>query len=321
MDSSTKRLILVRPRGFCAGVVRAVDAVRVALDRFGPPIYVRHEIVHNGHVLRDLEDAGAIFVEELGDVPDGSRVFFSAHGVSPAVHEEAARRGLSVIDATCPLVSKVHAQARRLARAGYTIILVGHRDHVEVAGTRGEAPAATIVVSSPAEVDAIDLPAAAPLCYLTQTTLSLDDLADIIEALRRRFPHIEPPPSQDICYATENRQHAVRAIAGTCDMIVVVGSSHSSNSRSLVEVARAAGVEAVLVDSAVDLPWMDLADRRSVGLTAGASTPEWLFRSVVEAMVERGFEVGEDVEVAREDVAFALPPGLTDAAGQVPLYR
>ena len=314
MERSRKELVLLRPRGFCAGVVRAVDAVSLALERFGPPIYVRHAIVHNAHVLTDLERSGAVFVDDLAEVPDGATVFFSAHGVSPAVRAEARRRELTVIDATCPLVSKVHAQAQRFARDGRTIILVGHRDHAEIEGTSGEAPDATIIVSSVDEVEALEIDAGAPVGYLTQTTLSLDDLGTIIEALWRRFPGITPPPSQDVCYATENRQRAVREAATRCDLILVVGSVNSSNSRSLVDVARVAGVRAALVDGPGELPWSDLEASERIGLTAGASTPEWLFDAVVDALVDAGYPAGNEVGAVHEDVVFAPPPGL-DRAG------
>jgi len=310
MDGSFRRLLLIRPRGFCAGVVRAVDAVWIALERFGPPIYVRHEIVHNEHVLRELETAGAVFVDDLDDVPPGARVFFSAHGVSPAVRDEARRRGLVPIDATCPLVSKVHQQAIRLDRQGFTILLIGHGGHVEVAGTRGEAPRSTIVISTVEQAESVEVPDEERVGYLTQTTLSMADVADIVSTLRRRFPALKEPASQDICYATENRQAAVQAVAGRCDVILVVGSRSSSNSASLVETARRAGVRSALVPEPTAVPWGDLADANTVGLTSGASTPETLFESVAERLVSGGFALTEDVEIVRETVTFALPPGL-----------
>lgn len=310
MNSTSKRLVLIRPRGFCAGVVRAVDAVWIALERFGPPIFVRHEIVHNEHVLRELESAGAVFVDELDEVPSGARVFFSAHGVSPAVREEATRRGLVPIDATCPLVSKVHQQAIRLDRQGFTILLIGHGGHVEVAGTRGEAPRSTIVISTVAEAEAVAVPDEEGVGYLTQTTLSMADVADIVSTLRRRFPALREPASQDICYATENRQTAVQAVAERCDVILVVGSRSSSNSASLVATARRAGVRSALVPDPAAVPWSDLTDANTIGLTSGASTPESLFDSVADRLVSAGFALTEAVEIVRETVTFALPPGL-----------
>ncbi len=309
--SVPKQLLLLEPRGFCAGVERAVDAVWTALERFGAPVYVRHEIVHNQHVVQALEAAGAIFVEHLDQVPAGARVFFSAHGVSPAVREDAARRGLATIDATCPLVSKVHRQAIGLDRQGFTIVLVGHRDHVEVAGTSGEAPRSTIVVSSVEEAEALELPDPDRVGYLTQTTLSLDDVRDTVAVLERRFPRIRPPASQDICYATENRQSAVRAVARLCDAVLVVGSTRSSNSGSLVETARRAGVAAALVEHPDRVPWELLANATNVALTAGASTPEDVFQAVVRVLVAGGFESIERVEVLSEDVTFAPPPELS----------
>lgn len=239
--STGKKILLLTPRGFCAGVVRAIDVVKIALEVYGAPIYVRKEIVHNRHVVDQLRSAGAIFVEELSEVPEGRRVIFSAHGISPAVRKEAEERSLKVIDATCPLVTKVHLEARRFAKKGYTIILIGHKDHDEVIGTLGEAPESTILVETEEDVDRIEVKDPSHVCYLTQTTLSLDETRGIIHKLKTRYPQIQGPPAQDICYATENRQMAVKAVAPSCDALLVVGSQNSSNSRRLVEVCRNSG--------------------------------------------------------------------------------
>jgi len=309
-----RKVILLKPRGFCAGVVRAIDAVRIALDLYGSPIYVRKEIVHNRHVVDELRAAGAIFVEELDEVPEGARVIFSAHGVSPAVREEAVARRLDVIDATCPLVTKVHVEAVRFAKLGYTIVLIGHRDHDEVAGTLGEAPDSTVLISSAAEVDRLAPPDPERVAYLTQTTLSLDETREIVARLRERFPAIVGPPAQDICYATENRQVAVKAAASLCDALIVVGSQNSSNSKRLVEVCRNYGVPAYLVDDAgqVNPQWLDEA--KTVAVTAGASAPEYLVRQLVEYLRSKGFTELEEVELKEEDVRFTLPPQLQAAA-------
>src|SRR5271168_4813000 len=253
MDASpsggtAKKIILLRPRGFCAGVVRAIDVVKIVLNLYGAPVYVRKEIVHNRHVVDELRQAGAIFVEELAEVPEGARVIFSAHGISPAVRQEAIDRKLLVIDATCPLVTKVHLEAVKLAKQGFTIVLIGHRDHDEVIGTLGEAPASTILVSDVADVDRLQLKDPSRVAYLTQTTLSLDETKDIVTRLLERFPKIVGPKTQDICYATENRQLAVKAVAPLCQALLVVGSQNSSNSRRLVEVCEKAGVPAYLLD-------------------------------------------------------------------------
>jgi len=288
--------------------------VRIALDLYGSPIYVRKEIVHNRHVVDELRAAGAIFVEELDEVPEGARVIFSAHGVSPAVREEAVARRLDVIDATCPLVTKVHVEAVRFAKLGYTIVLIGHRDHDEVAGTLGEAPDSTVLISSAAEVDRLAPPDPERVAYLTQTTLSLDETREIIARLRERFPAIVGPPAQDICYATENRQVAVKAAASLCDALIVVGSQNSSNSKRLVEVCRNYGVPAYLVDDAgqVNPQWLDEA--KTVAVTAGASAPEYLVRQLVEYLRSKGFTELEEVELKEEDVRFTLPPQLQAAA-------
>jgi len=305
-----KQILLLRPRGFCAGVVRAIDIVNIALDAYGAPIYVRKEIVHNRHVVEELSARGAIFVDCCSEVPPGNRIIFSAHGVSPQVREEARQRNLRVIDASCPLVMKVHLEAMKFARAGYAIILIGHRDHDEVIGTLGEAPDRMSLVSSVAEAERVAVPEPDRVAYLTQTTLSLDEASGIIECLRRRFPNIQGPPAQDICYATENRQRAVKAIAGRCDLLLVVGSGNSSNSKRLVEVAGNVGLRGYLIEdeTAIDLRWLDRV--RSVALTAGASAPEHLVQRVIAFLKKHGFTELQEVEVIEEDVRFALPPEL-----------
>ena len=309
-----KKVILLKPRGFCAGVVRAIDVVKIALDLYGSPIYVRKEIVHNRHVVDQLREAGAVFVEELDEVPPGARVIFSAHGVSPAVRQQARERHLRVIDATCPLVTKVHLEAMRFAREGFTIVLIGHRDHDEVIGTLGEAPDSTVLVSNTGDVDRLKPKDPEKMAYLTQTTLSLDETRDIVARLRDRFPAIMGPPAQDICYATENRQLAVKATAPLCDVLLVVGSQNSSNSKRLVEVAKNSGVPAYLVDdsSQVDAAW--IADARTVALTAGASAPENLVEDLIAYLSSRGFGQLEELDIKDEDVRFTLPPQLARVA-------
>lgn len=312
-DGVEKKIFLLKPRGFCAGVVRAIDVVKLALEMYGAPIYVRKEIVHNKHVVDDLRAAGAIFVEELEEVPSGARAIYSAHGVSPQVRVEAKQRGLQIIDGTCPLVTKVHLEAVRFAKKGYTIVLIGHRDHDEVIGTMGEAPERTVLVSTPEEVDSLVLPAADRVCYITQTTLSLDETKDIVARLMEKFPHIEGPPAQDICYATENRQMAVKAVAPHCELLLVVGSQNSSNSKRLVEVCENHGIPAYLIDdhSDVDAAWLDGV--RSVSVTAGASAPENLVQSLVAYLRSEGFTALEEIELVDEDVRFSLPPELAAA--------
>jgi len=316
-----KKVILLTPRGFCAGVVRAIDVVKIALGLYGAPIYVRKEIVHNRHVVDELRDAGAVFVEELRDVPPGARVIFSAHGVSPAVRREAAERGLQVIDATCPLVTKVHEEAIRFAHRGNTILLIGHQDHDEVTGTMGEAPEATKVVATVEDADRVEVEDPNRVAYLTQTTLSLDETSGIVDRLRERFPAILGPFTQDICYATENRQRAVKAAAKLCELLLVVGSQNSSNSRRLVEVGKQAGIDAHLVDdeSQIDASWMEGV--KTVTVTAGASAPENLVQRVVEALDGYGFEEVEEVQVKEEDVRFALPAELESAKGLVDIQN
>ena len=312
-----KKVLLLTPRGFCAGVVRAIDVVKIALDLYGAPIYVRKEIVHNRHVVDELRQNGAIFVEELSEVPPGGRVIFSAHGVSPAVRKQAQARDLKVIDATCPLVTKVHLEAVRFAKRGFTIVLVGHKDHDEVTGTLGEAPDSTILVETEADVDQLSVTDPDRVCYLTQTTLSLDETTGIIARLKERFPKIQAPPAQDICYATENRQLAVKAIAPQCQLLLVVGSQNSSNSRRLVEVCRNAGVPSYLIDdeSELDPAWLSNVD--TVAVTAGASAPEHLVQNLIQFLQNRyAFGSVQEVEVKEEDVRFSLPAELQSQAGR-----
>jgi 4-hydroxy-3-methylbut-2-enyl diphosphate reductase len=307
-------VLLLKPRGFCAGVVRAIDVVRIALETFGAPIYVRREIVHNRYVVNELAEKGAIFVHEIDDVPDGQRVIYSAHGVSPAVRELSKGRGLKVIDATCPLVTKVHLEAVKFAREGYTIILIGHKNHDEVIGTLGEAPTKMILVESVEDVDALEIADPSRVAYLTQTTLSLDETTDIIARLEERFPMIRGPKSQDICYATENRQMAVKGVSEFCELMLVVGSANSSNSKRLVEVGQNYGVKAFLVNDWSDVNPAWIEDITNVGVTAGASAPEHLVEEIVAALKTRGFSQLEEVEMVEEDVRFSLPPELASAA-------
>ncbi len=311
--TAAKKIILLRPRGFCAGVVRAIDVVKIALNLYGAPIYVRKEIVHNRHVVDELRGAGAIFVEELTEVPEGARVIFSAHGVSPEVRAEARERNLKVIDATCPLVTKVHLEAVKFARKGYTIILIGHKDHDEVIGTLGEAPQATILVSTVEDVDRLEVQQQEHIAYITQTTLSLDETRDIVARLKERFPKIQGPAAQDICYATENRQVAVKAVAPLCQMLLVVGSQNSSNSRRLVEVCQNIGIPAYLIDdlSEVQAAWLDQVD--TVAVTAGASAPENLVEDLIHSLQNRGYSELEEMEIREEDVRFNLPSELARA--------
>jgi 4-hydroxy-3-methylbut-2-enyl diphosphate reductase len=308
-----KTLLLLKPRGFCAGVVRAIDIVRIALETFGPPIYVRKEIVHNRYVVEELQAKGAVFVDSVEEVPQGERVIYSAHGVSPEVREASERRRLRVIDATCPLVTKVHVEAVRFARDNYSIILIGHRDHDEVIGTMGEAPAVTQVISSPEEVEQLTVPDPERVAYTTQTTLSLEETKDVIAALRQRFPSIHGPAAQDICYATENRQVAVKQVAGGADLLLVVGSHNSSNSNRLVEVARKQGTPAYLIENyrAIRPEW--LQGIQTVGLTAGASAPECLVQEAVSFLTQSGFNHLQEVEVMPENVRFGLPPEIVEA--------
>ena len=308
-----KKVYLLKPRGFCAGVVRAIDVVKIALELYGPPVYVRKEIVHNKHVVDELRRAGAIFVEEIGEVPAGGRAIFSAHGVSPEVRREASARGLEIIDATCPLVTKVHLEAIRFARDGYSIVLIGHSHHDEVIGTLGEAPEASYLVETVEDVERLELPNPARVRYLTQTTLSLDETRDVIARLKERYPQMEGPAAQDICYATENRQMAVKSMAAHCDLMLVVGSENSSNSRRLVEVSANAGVRAHLVNDyeEVDTGWLNGVT--NVAVTAGASAPEHLVEELIAFLRDQGFDRLEEVELIDEDVRFSLPPELARA--------
>jgi 4-hydroxy-3-methylbut-2-en-1-yl diphosphate reductase len=302
-----ERVLLASPRGYCAGVERAVDTVGLALERFGAPIYVRKQIVHNAHVVRELEERGAVFVESEEEVPTGARVIFSAHGVSPAVYANAERRSLKTIDATCPLVTKVHVQARRYAAQGYTVLLIGHAGHEEVEGTMGEAPDATILIESVEDAELLDLPTDAKVAYITQTTLSVDETTEIIAALRRRFPKIHAPKKEDICYATSNRQWAVKEMLAEIQLLLVIGSRNSSNSNRLVEVARAGGVSAYLIDDDTDIreEWLDGV--KTVGVTSGASAPEKLVARVCDWFRSRGVEQIEPYRLVDEDVEFRLP--------------
>jgi 4-hydroxy-3-methylbut-2-enyl diphosphate reductase len=303
----SKRVLLAAPRSFCAGVDRAIEIVERLLAEHGPPIYVRHQIVHNDHVVRRLEGMGAVFVDSEDEVPPGEICVLSAHGVAPAVRENCERRGLRVVDAVCPLVSKVHAEARRYADTGHLVALVGHADHVEVIGTRGERPAATVVIESPEDAAKLD-PEGRPVAVITQTTLSLDDVAETVDALSERFGDLRRPAADDICYATQNRQDAVKAMAGRgASLILVIGSETSSNARRLVEVAERAGAEALLIDGESGLDPDLLSGHQTVGLTAGASTPEELVALVLRSLASLGYDELEEVEVAREDVHFRLP--------------
>jgi len=303
-----REVVLAAPRASCAGVVRAVDTVERLLREHGPPVYVRRQIVHNARVVADLERRGAIFVEELDEVPPGATVIFSAHGVSPAVRAQARERGLDAIDATCPLVAKVHAEARRFAGAGMDVILVGHEGHEEVEGTTGEAPDRIQVIASAGEIDALKVDDPERVAYLTQTTLAVDETRGVVDALRERFPALVGPSSDDICYATQNRQDGVRALAADCERIVVVGSPNSSNSRRLVEVAERAGCPALLVDEPSDLPPSFVAGARRVGITAGASAPERQVQDVVSALAGFGGVTVSERTVTTEDVQFKPPP-------------
>jgi 4-hydroxy-3-methylbut-2-enyl diphosphate reductase len=306
-----KRVLLAAPRGYCAGVDRAVIAVEKALEHYGAPVYVRKEIVHNKYVVETLAARGAVFVNDTGEVPEGARVVFSAHGVSPAVHAAAAARSLKTIDATCPLVTKVHKEAVRFASDDYDILLIGHAGHEEVEGTAGEAPGHIQVVNSPDEVDAVQVRDPDKVVWISQTTLSVDETMETVRRLRERFPTLQDPPSDDICYATQNRQVAVKKFAPACDVVITVGSANSSNSVRLVEVALDAGARAsyrVDVASEIDPAW--LTDARTVGVTSGASVPEILVRDVLDLLARHGFEDVEEVRTATEDLMFSLPQEL-----------
>src|SRR2546421_3886294 len=325
MTSTTeaKTVLLLKPRGFCAGVVRAIDIVRIALETFGAPIYVRKEIVHNRYVVDELAGKGAVFVDSVEEVPNGARVIYSAHGVSPEVREASKARGLRVIDATCPLVTKVHVEAINFAKKGYSLILVGHRDHDEIIGTLGEAPNVTQVVGSPKEVETLTVPDPNRVAYLTQTTLSLDEARDIIEALKRKFPNIQGPHAQDICYATENRQVAVKNVVTKDNykhprLLLVVGSDNSSNSNRLVEVAVNLNTPSYLIENwkSIKPEWLQKA--KTVALTAGASAPEILVQEVVEFLAKEGFTNVQEVEVMPENVRFGLPAEIVQAIQAAP---
>jgi 4-hydroxy-3-methylbut-2-en-1-yl diphosphate reductase len=312
--SAPRRVLLAAPRGYCAGVDRAVDIVEVALQTYGAPIYVRKQIVHNLHVVRRLEAKGAIFVDELDEVPAGATVVFSAHGVAPEVHQQARARDLKVVDATCPLVTKVHQEARKFAGEGYDIVLIGHEGHEEVIGTMGEAPRAIHLVGNEREAAAVKIADPDKVAYLTQTTLSVDETQSVIGVLRDRFPVLAGPRSDDICYATQNRQSAVKELADECQLILVIGAENSSNSKRLVEVARSLGCASHLIAeaSAVDPAWFEGVE--SVGVTSGASAPEWLVDELVEALRQRGADEVREVQVVPEDVHFSLPRGLRQDA-------
>ena len=312
MNEPQHTLYLAAPRGFCAGVDRAIDIVDLALQVYGKPIYVRHEIVHNRHVVQDLRDKGAIFIEDLADVPAGSVVIFSAHGVSPVVRREAQERGLRALDATCPLVTKVHLEALKYAREGYTIVLIGHRNHVEVQGTMGEAPEAIVLVETAEDAERLEVPDPARVAYITQTTLSVDDVRAIVGTLKRRFPLIHEPAKDDICYATTNRQNAVKELARRCGVILVVGAPASSNANRLVEVAQQMGVSAYLIESALDIKPEWIAG--DVGITAGASTPEPVVQDCVARVLALGHYRVEEFRLTEERVMFPLPGELLVAA-------
>ena len=305
------RLVLGKPRGFCAGVERAIDIVEQALGVFGRPVYVRKEIVHNRHVVQALQDKGAVFVEDISEIPTGATAIFSAHGVAPSVWTEAESKQLRILDATCPLVAKVHLEVLRYAREDYSIVLIGHEDHDEVIGTRGEAPDRIQVVDSVDGVRGLEVPDPRKVVCLTQTTLSMDDTAEIMVALRDRFPAMAVPAKDDICYATQNRQRAVKSMASEVDLVVVIGAANSSNSNRLREVAESAGVQAILIQQVSDLGASAFVGVRRVGVTSGASTPEFLVQEVVEHCRHLGVEEIEDLVVTEENVKFILPAELT----------
>ncbi len=314
-----KRILLAAPRGYCAGVDRAVIAVEKALERYGAPVYVRKQIVHNIHVVRELESQGVIFVDEVAEVPEGSNIVFSAHGVSPMVVQEAEDRALNAIDATCPLVTKVHREAVRFSGQDYHILLIGHAGHEEVEGTMGHAPDNTTLVNDPDEADRIEVPSTENLIWLSQTTLSVDETMETVRRLRARFPHLQDPPSDDICYATQNRQVAIKKIAPECDLVIVVGSQNSSNSVRLVEVALEYGARASYrVDYASEIKQEWLEGVRTVGVTSGASVPEVLVDQTLADLADAGFTEVDEVRTAEEDLQFSLPKELRkDAAGNV----
>jgi 4-hydroxy-3-methylbut-2-en-1-yl diphosphate reductase len=314
MSHAPEKLLLAAPRGYCAGVDRAVQTVERALTLHGAPVYVRKEIVHNKHVVEQLRDRGAVFVESESEVPEGATVVFSAHGVAPSVHANARARSLQTIDATCPLVTKVHVEAKRFAADGYTIVLVGHAGHEEVEGTMGEVPEHIVLIENEADVEALEVPDPSRIAYISQTTLSVDETAAIIAALRKRFPAIVGPRTDDICYATTNRQAAVKQLARACDLVLVIGSRNSSNSNRLVEVAREHGAEAHLIDNEAEVRDVWLEGKRVVGITSGASAPEELVLRLVEFFRARGTTDVSELEVVQEDVRFMLPKPIRQAA-------
>ncbi len=313
MPAFPQTLLLASPRGYCAGVDRAVQTVEHALELYGPPVYVRKEIVHNKHVVDELRDRGAVFVDSAAEIPSGATAVFSAHGVAPEVHAEARRRNLSTIDATCPLVTKVHVEAKKFAAQGYTIVLIGHSGHEEVEGTMGEAPDRIVLVESAEDVDSLEVEDPDKVAYITQTTLSVDETRDIIERLRERFPNVLGPRTEDICYATTNRQAAVKELAGRCDLVLVIGSRNSSNSNRLVEVVREHGVPAHLIDNETEVEDAWLEGKRIVGITSGASAPEHLVQQLVDFFRARGTEDIQELDVIREDVRFMLPKAIRTA--------
>jgi 4-hydroxy-3-methylbut-2-enyl diphosphate reductase len=313
VGSLPEKLLLATPRGYCAGVDRAVQTVERALDLYGPPVYVRKEIVHNKHVVDQLRQRGAIFVDSETEVPEGSTVVFSAHGVAPSVHQGAQERQLTTIDATCPLVTKVHVEARRFAAQGYTIVLIGHDGHEEVEGTMGEAPDRIVLVESVDDVDRLEVEDPSRMAFITQTTLSVDETQDVIARLRERFPAITSPRTDDICYATTNRQAAVKELAKRCDLVLVIGSRNSSNSNRLVEVARECGVDSYLIDYEFELQEEWLQDKRVIGVTSGASAPEELVQRLVASFQARGAIEVEELHVVPEDVRFMLPKEIRQA--------
>ncbi|MCU0809881.1 MAG: 4-hydroxy-3-methylbut-2-enyl diphosphate reductase [Thiobacillaceae bacterium] len=306
----TSTLLLANPRGFCAGVDRAIAIVERALEKFGAPIYVRHEVVHNTYVVNDLKAKGAIFVEELSEVPAGATVIFSAHGVSQAVRAEAEARGLNVFDATCPLVTKVHVEVSKMREKGYEIVMIGHKGHPEVEGTLGQSDDGMYLVERPEDVAALQVADPDKLAYVTQTTLSVDDAARVVDALKQRFPNVVGPKKDDICYATQNRQDAVKALAPKCDVVIVVGSPNSSNSNRLREVADHLGVASYMVDSAQDIQPGWLAGKTRIGITAGASAPEILVQDVIDRLKQLGATEVAPLEGLQENVSFPMPKGL-----------
>jgi 4-hydroxy-3-methylbut-2-en-1-yl diphosphate reductase len=318
MGAVPEKLLLAAPRGYCAGVDRAVQTVERALERHGAPVYVRKEIVHNKHVVEQLRGRGAVFVESETEIPDGATVVFSAHGVSPSVHANAARQRLQTIDATCPLVTKVHVEARKFAAEGYTIVLIGHSGHEEVEGTMGEAPGNIVLVESERDVDELEIEDPTRVAYISQTTLSVDETQSVIRRLRRRFPEIVGPRTDDICYATTNRQAAVKQLARKCDVVLVIGSRNSSNSNRLVEVARENGADSHLIDNETEVDDDWLVGKRVVGITSGASAPDDLVQRLIDFFRQRGTTDIDVLEVVREDVRFMLPKQIREAVAAAP---